>query len=120
MGGARDGVLIALLALDVSMAAGIDRIEDMDCCVDGTIGEGRGDGALVSDISVLDDSAPGDEVDFHPKKEVILLPGVLGCFASIEPEDPLRKLESTRSGGGGLLKGGCRAIVTDRLCSFCA
>lgn len=99
------------------MAAGIDLAGGVDWFVEGCMGDGRGEGAPFSEISVLDDSAPGEELDFQPKKEVILLPGVLGCFASIEPVDAL---ESTRSGGGGLFVGGCRAIVTDLLCSFCA
>jgi len=48
------------------------------------------------------DSPLGEAADFHPKKEVILLPGVLGCcLESFEPSDPFRRLESTRSGGGG-------------------
>lgn len=80
------------------------------------MGDGSGDGAPLSEISVLVDSPPGEEAVFQPKKEVILFPGVLGCFVSIEPEDVF---ESTRSGGGRLFVGGCRAIVTDLLCSFC-
>ena len=62
------------------------------------IGDGTGD-KPESDISVLVDSAPGDATFFHPKKEVILLPGVFGNgLKSFELEERLR--ESTRRGGG--------------------
>jgi hypothetical protein len=46
-----------------------------------------------SDISVLDDSPPGDVavgafvLPFQPKKELIFLPGVLGCRGSACPMD---------------------------------
>lgn len=38
-----------------------------------------------SEISVLEESAPGDVAAFQPKKELILLPGVLGCRGSAGP-----------------------------------
>lgn len=41
------------------------------------IGDGRFEGP-ESEISVLLDSAPGEDADFQPKKEVILFPGVFG------------------------------------------
>ena len=60
----------------------MDRTEYAVVCGDGSKGEGRGE--RPSDISVLDDSAPGD-VFFHVKKLVILLLlGVLGTLVSIE------------------------------------
>lgn len=40
-----------------------------------------------SEISVLEDSAPGDGADFQPKNEVILFPGVFGCFESVELDE---------------------------------
>ena len=46
---------------------------------EGRLGEGRGD--RPSDISVLEESALGDTF-FHPKKVVILLPGVRGWEVS--------------------------------------
>lgn len=71
-----------------------------------------------SDISVLLESAPGDEEDFQPKNEVILLPGVFGVLLnSFDPFDRVRE-ESTRRGGGrlgGAWEGGCSAMVKDRL-----
>lgn len=45
--------------------------------MDAIIGDGIGD-KTESEISVLIDSAPGDVALFHPKNDVILLPGVLG------------------------------------------
>lgn len=62
-------------------------------------GEGNGERPL-SLISVLVDSAPGDEVVFHPKNEVILLPGVFGCLSpGLGIAD---RLESICRGGGRL------------------
>jgi hypothetical protein len=62
-------------------------------------GEGNGDRPM-SLISVLVDSAPGDEVVFHPKNEVILLPGV---FGSLSPGLGMAdRLASTCRGGGRL------------------
>lgn len=76
------------------------------------IDEGIGDTGerLVSETSVLVDSAPGDEAALQPKKELILPPGVLGCFESVELADIARPLESIWS-GGGRFDGGCRAIL---------
>lgn len=69
-----------------------------------------------SEISVLEDSAPGEVTGaFQPKRLLILFPGVLGfCFNSRELADTLRApAESIRRGGGRLLllAGGCRAIA---------
>lgn len=77
------------------------------------IGEGIGD-LPESEISVLDDSAPGDCAVFQPKKDVILFPGVFGCFESTELPDILRFPESTRI-GEGLFERGCNPIVSARL-----
>lgn len=67
-----------------------------------------------SEISVLEDSAPGEVTGpFHPKKELILFPGVFGwfCFNSKEVADAFRApAESIRS-GGGRLGGGCNAMA---------
>lgn len=76
--------------------------------IEGGIGDGRGD-RPESEISVLEDSALGDVVTaFQPKKELILFPGVLGCFESKEPAESMRK-------GGGRLVDGRNAIVWARL-----
>lgn len=77
------------------------------------IGEMRGE--RPSDISVLEDSAPGEAEDFHPKKLVILLPGVLGPFVSIELV--VKDLVSSSGRGGGPVMI-CVAIPTGRLSSF--
>jgi hypothetical protein len=74
-------------------------------------GEGNGD-RPVSLISVLVDSAPGDEVVFHPKNEVILLPGVFGCLS---PGLGIADRPASICRGGGRLRGGCKAIVSDLL-----
>jgi hypothetical protein len=65
-------------------------------------GEGNVD-RPVSLTSALDDSAPGELTVFHPKNEVILLPGVLDCFESIEPEDDMIRKPFSKLSGGGLL-----------------
>jgi hypothetical protein len=70
--------------------------------IEGGIGDGRGD-RPESEISVLEDSALGDVVTaFQPKKELILFPGVLGCFESKELADAVRPLDSMCNGGGRL------------------
>lgn len=67
----------------------------------------------MSLISVLVDSAPGDDAVFQPKKDVILFPGVLGgLFVSAEPEGILG---GSILSGGGRFEGGCKAMVSDRL-----
>lgn len=79
---------------------------------DGGMGEANGD-RPASEISVLEDSAPGEVGPFQPKKELIFLPGVLGCcLESKELADEFRApAESIRRGGGRLFSGGCRAIA---------
>jgi hypothetical protein len=81
--------------------------------MDGGIGEGSGD-RPPSEISVLEDSAPGDVAALQPKKELILFPGVLGCRGSFPPLDILRAFESMCRGGGRFV-GGCKAMVVARL-----
>jgi hypothetical protein len=82
--------------------------------IDGGIGDGSGD-RPVSEISVLEDSAPGDVVvALQPKKELILFPGVFGWRGSFTGKDMLRALESMCKGGGRFV-GGCKAIVLGRL-----
>lgn len=81
---------------------------------DGGMGDGIGD-RPDSEISVLEDSAPGEELPArHPKKELILLPGVFGCLLSpIVDEVPVRRGGSICSGAGPF-DGRCRAIVVAR------
>lgn len=73
-----------------------------------------------SEISVLDDSPPGDVAvllfaAFQPKKELILFPGVFGCLGSPAPIDIDTERGSTSiCNGGGLLIGGCNAILVAR------
>ena len=67
-----------------------------------------------SEISVLEDSAPGEVTGaFQPKKLLILFPGVRGscCFESNELADALRAPAESIRRGGGRLVGGCRAIA---------
>ena len=66
--------------------------------IDGGIGDGSGD-RPPSDISVLEDSPPGDVAALHPKKELILFPGVFGCRGSFTGVDMLRALASMCNGG---------------------
>jgi hypothetical protein len=80
----------------------------------GGMGEGIGD-RPPSEISVLEDSAPGDVavLAFQPKKELILFPGVLGCLGSAWPMDMDRGSTSICKGGGRFM-GGCKAILVAR------
>jgi len=107
-GAAVDGPLIDPIVegTDTPFALGISISE-------GIMGDANGERPL-SDISVLDDSAPGELVVFHPKNDVILFPGVFGgCFRSAELR-MFREPESTRI-GGGRFDGGCNAMVSERL-----
>lgn len=85
----------------------------------GGIGEGIAD-RPESEISVLDDSPPGDVVvllfaAFQPKKELILLPGVLGCLGSPEPIDiDIERGSTSICSGGGLFIGACTAMLVAR------
>lgn len=67
-----------------------------------------------SEISVLDDSPPGEEAEFpfQPKKELILFPGVFGWRGST-PMGMDRSFKSIYKGGGRLV-GGCKAILEAR------
>lgn len=53
---------------------------------EGGMGDGNGE-RPPSEISVLEDSAPGEVAPFQPKKELILFPGVLGFLESAELAD---------------------------------
>jgi hypothetical protein len=85
----------------------------------GGMGEGIAD-RPESEISVLDDSPPGDVTvllfaAFQPKKELILFPDVFGCLGSPAPIDIDIERESTSiCRGGGLCIGICNAILVAR------
>ena len=75
------------------------------------MGECSGD-RPASEISVLDDSPPGEEAARKPKKELILWPGVLGCLASatlLDMDQPVAAM--CRGGGRCELEGGCKPMV---------
>lgn len=75
------------------------------------IGEGTGE-RPVSEISVLEDSAPGEDVVArHPKKELILFAGVFGCLESPDED----RLGESICSGGGRREGRCKAMVVGRL-----
>lgn len=107
------------LALEVSIARGIDLLEYAEVCGEGTSGDGNGEWPL-SDISVLDESPPGDEF-FQLKKDVSLLPGVRGCLM-VAGESWMSVVERERWAGktrrGGGFFEGCNAIVTERWISL--
>ena len=75
------------------------------------IGEGTGE-RPDSEISVLEDSAPGEEVVArHPKKELILFAGVFGCLESPDED----RLGESICRGGGRREGKFKAMVVGRL-----
>ena len=49
---------------------------------------------------MIADSPPGEATGFLEKKEVNLLPGVWGFFASVTDNDFIEEVESVRKGGG--------------------
>ena len=83
--------------------------------VEAGIGEGKGE-RPDSEISVLAESVPGDALLFHVKKDVILLPGVLGCCL-YSLAGMLREVGKSTRSGAGLFVGGCKAIVVEGLWS---
>jgi hypothetical protein len=84
----------------------------------GGIGEGMVD-RPESEISVLEDSAPGDVAvlllfaAFQPKNELILFPGVFGFLGSVALIDIDRGSTSICRGGGRFI-GRCNAILVAR------
>ena len=82
--------------------------------MEGGMGDDASGDRPPSEISVLEDSAPGEVTGaFQPKKLLILFPGVLGscCFESNELADAFRAPAESIRRGGGRLEGGCRAIA---------
>lgn len=51
-------------------------------------------------MSVIPDSELGEAIGFLEKKEVNLLPGVVGFFPSVTVSDLFEEDESVRRGGG--------------------
>ena len=101
------------MALVVSNRGGTDRDEYADVCGEVTRGDGSGERPL-SEASVVVESVPGDALCFHPKNEVILLPGVCGFLPSFEFCEKDRPGKVSIRKGGGLE--GINAIVFDREC----
>lgn len=76
------------------------------------MGDGNGD-RPVSEISVLDESAPGEE-DWarQPKKLLILFAGVFGgCCWCLESMAACMPRTESMCSGGGRLEGRCKAMV---------
>lgn len=84
----------------------------------GGMGEGIAD-RPESEISVLDDSPPGDVAAllfaaFQPKKELILFPGAFEYLGSPAPIDIDTERGSTSICSGGLFIGACNAMLVAR------